>query len=101
MPTFLMISRHSPENCGLYNEKAKKVFLAYMDKMDSWSKKYGIKVLASCSVPHEHLAVMVFEASFDAVQKLSMEPEAMAMGAYTTTEVKAALNREESLKLMR
>jgi len=26
-PTFMVMSRHSPENCGAYNEKARKVFL--------------------------------------------------------------------------
>jgi hypothetical protein len=39
--------------------------------------------------------------SLEAIQKVSMEPEAMAMSAYTTTEVKLAPSVEESIKLMR
>jgi hypothetical protein len=44
MPTFLMISRHSPENCPMFNEKTRKVMMECMDKIDGtseeiWSQK--------------------------------------------------------------
>ena len=101
MPTFLLISKHSPENCAMFNEKAAKTAVAYMNKMDAWSKKYGVKVLATATVPSEHLHVMIGEApNLEALQKLSMEPEAVAMAKYNTTEVRMALNMEESMKIV-
>jgi uncharacterized protein with GYD domain len=101
MPTFLMISKHSPENCPVFNEKVKKTALAYMNKMDAWAKKYGIKVIGTASVFSEHLNIMIFEApDLQAIQKVGMEPEAMAMSAYTHTEVKLALNTEETMKML-
>jgi len=102
MPTFLLISRHSPENCPLFNEKKRKANLAYLDKFDAWSKKYGVKTVGVWSVPNEHLTFMVIEApSLEAFQKVSMEPEAMAVGASETYEVKLALNMEEIVKMLR
>jgi hypothetical protein len=101
MPTFLLISRHSPENCAMFNEKARKTSLAYMNKLDAWSKKYGVKVVATASIVPEHLHVMIIEApNLEAIQKVSMEPEAMAMAAYSTAEIKLALNAEETMKMM-
>jgi uncharacterized protein with GYD domain len=85
----------------MFNEKARKTALAYMNKMDAWTKKYGVKVVATASILPEHLHVMICEApNLEAIQKVSMEPEAMAMGAYSTTEVKLALNMEETMKLL-
>jgi hypothetical protein len=101
MPTFLVIARHSPENCALFNEKARKASLAYMKKLDTWSKKYGVKVVGSADVPSEHLHVMICEAAnLEAFEKLGTEPEVMAMGAYSTIEIKTALNMEEIMKML-
>jgi hypothetical protein len=93
MPTFLLISRHSPENCPLFNEKKRKANTAYLGKLDAWSKKHGVKTVGLWSVPNEHLTFIVFEApSLEAFQKVSMEPEAMAVATSETYEVKLALN---------
>ena len=101
MPTFLLISRHSPENCAMFNEKAKKTAIAYANKMDAWAKKYGVKVAATATVPSEHLFVMIGEApNLEALQKVAMEPEAIAMSTYNTTELKLALSMEESMKMI-
>ena len=101
MTTFLIISRHTPEECPAFNEKAKKVTSAMMNKMDEWTKKYAVKMVGSCTVFNEHLIVMICEApNFEVMQKMMMEPENIAMNAISITEVKAALNMEESLKLM-
>ena len=45
MPTFLMISRHSPENCDAFNEEARKVTMELMGKLEGLVKKHGIKML--------------------------------------------------------
>jgi uncharacterized protein with GYD domain len=102
MPTFLVISKHSPEDCPMFNEKARKVMTVYMNKIDALSKKYGMKMVAACGVPNEHLNVVIIEApNLEVLQKASMEPEVMAMNAYNTIEVKQGLNREESEKMLK
>jgi hypothetical protein len=73
MPIFLVISRHSPENCPMFNEKTRKVYIEYLSKIDGLLKKHGIKNLGGWGVYTEHLTVGVMEApSLDAVQKCSM-----------------------------
>jgi hypothetical protein len=101
MPTFLVISRHSPENSPLFNEKTRKIYLEYLSKIDELLKKYGIKSLGSWHVPNEQLCINVVEApSFDAFYKLGMEPEAIAMSAFETTEAKVAFSTEEVMKML-
>lgn len=101
MPTFLMISRHSPENCGAFNEKVRKAYLELMGKLEGLLEKHGVKMVGSWVVPSEHLNFMVFEApNLDAFQKLSMEPEILAMTAYTTAEIKLAFSTEESIQML-
>ena len=46
MPTFLMISRHSPENCPINNEKMKKITLELPEKMSALEKKHAFEELA-------------------------------------------------------
>jgi hypothetical protein len=102
MPIFLLISRHSPENCPMFNEKARKVYMEYFSKLDGLSKKHGIKNLGGWSVYTEHLSVYVCEApSLDVFNKLGMEPEVLALSAYETYEVKLALSMEEAMKMLR
>lgn len=101
MPIFLMISRHSPENCPMFNEKARKVYMEYMSKLDGLLKKHGIKMLGSWTVYTEHLSVIVFDApSLDAMNKCASDPTIMALSAFETYEVKAALSMEEAVKML-
>ncbi len=70
--------------------------------MDELSKKYGVKMVGAWSVPNEHLDLNVIEApSLEAFQKFMMEPEALAVSASETTEVKVAFNLEEISKMLR
>jgi len=101
MPTFLMISRHSPENCPMFNEKARKLWLEYISKSDELFKKQGAKRIGAWTVPTEHLYVEVLEIpSLEAYQKLGMEPEILAFGAYETYEVKLAYSMEEVAQML-
>jgi hypothetical protein len=102
MPIFLLIGRHSPENCPMFNEKARKVWTEYFSKEDGLLKKHGVKSLGSWIVGTEHLSVGVFEApSLDAFEKLGMEPQVLALTAYMTYEIKLALSMEEVAKMLR
>ena len=42
VPIFLIISRHSFENCPMNNEKMKKMTLELPDKLSGLEKKHGI-----------------------------------------------------------
>jgi hypothetical protein len=102
MPMFLLISRHSPENCPMFNEKARKAFMEYSTKLDGILKKHGVKMLGNWNVPTEHLSVIVFEApSIEDFNKCGMEPAVLALSAYETYEVKLAIGMEEAMKMMR
>jgi hypothetical protein len=102
MPTFLIISRHSPENCPMNNEKMKKLTLELPDKLGGLEKKHGIKRTGVWTVIPEHLVVWVYEApSSEALQKFSMEPEIAKWMAWNTNEIKLAMSLEESNKLLK
>lgn len=101
MPTFLMIFRHSPENCPMFNEKTRKVLIEVTGKYEELLKKHGIKEAGSWSVPTEHLGFTVYEASsVEALQNFGMEPEILAMSAYETVEIKIAITAEEAAKML-
>ncbi|MFH1327327.1 MAG: DUF3303 family protein [Candidatus Bathyarchaeota archaeon] len=102
MPTFLVIQRHSPENCPRHNEKTRKIRLEFMDKAEAIMKKHGVKMVGGWVVHAEHLTVAVFEApSLEAFQKCAMEPEHEKMSAYNTMEVKLAMSIEEATKILK
>ena len=102
MPTFLLISRHSPENCPMFNEKAREVVLEQVTKMEELLKKHGVKMVGLWQVPTEHLVFEVHEApSLEAIQKLGMEPEIARLGAYNTYEMKVATSFEEAIEMVK
>jgi uncharacterized protein (DUF1330 family) len=101
MPTYLMISKHSPENCPMFNEKTRKVYMDYLSKRDGLLKKHGIKMLGWWNIHLEHLIVAVLEMpSLDAFQKFTMEPEFNALTAFSTYEMKMASTMEEAQKML-
>jgi hypothetical protein len=102
MPTFLIISRHSPENCPLNNEKMKRMTLELPHKLGELEMKHGIRRVGVWTVIPEHLLVWVYEApSSEALQKFSMEHEMVEWMAWNTSEIKLAMSLEESIKLLK
>jgi len=102
MPIFILIARHSPENCPMFNEKARKAVMKLMEKSDELMKKHGVKSLGSWAVYTEHLSFEVYEApSLDAFGKLGMEPEILALSEFETYEIKLASSMEEAAKMLR
>jgi hypothetical protein len=70
--------------------------------MNSLTKKHGIKVIGGWNSIPDHLIVTVYDApNLDAVMKFSMEPEVMTWMGYHTTETKAVMTLEESMKLLK
>ena len=96
MPTQIAFMRFSPENDPMFNEKARKVFTEYTSKREALLKKHGVKSLGGWVIAHEHLLISVLEGSLDAIQRLSMEPENVALNAYATYETKIASSAIDS-----
>jgi hypothetical protein len=102
MPIFLIISRHSAENCPLNNEKMKTMTLELPAKLVGLEKKHRVNRIGAWTVVPEHLLIWVYEApSSDALQEFSMEPEIVKWMAWNTSEIKLAMSLEESMKLLR
>lgn len=101
MPTFMIILRHSPENCDWVNEKSRKATLEFMGKVDELMKKHGIKMLGAWTMdPAGHQSFWAVEApSVEALQKFGMEPETLATSAYRTMDIKIVMSFEEEMKL--
>jgi len=101
MPTFMVIARHSPENCDWFNEKSRKVTLEFVGKSDKLLKKHGVKMVGAwTSEPAGHQSFVVFEApSVEAFQKFNMEPKILALSAYRTFETTTVISMEEEMKL--
>jgi len=99
LPTFSLISKHSPENCPSFNEKAKDTFINAFDKSEELAAKHDVKMVRSWTIPTEHVYYMIFDApSLEAFNDFGMEPDTLAMTAFHTTEVKIVTNLEEKVK---
>ena len=102
MPTFLLISKHSPENCPSFNEKSKKAFINSFDRSEELAAKHNVKMVGSWTIPTEHIYYMVFDApSLDAFNDFGMEPDILAMAAFHTAEVKIVTNLKEKVKKLK
>ena len=102
MATFLLISKHSPENCPMFNARARKAYMDFMEKSDALMKKHKVKLLASAQVPNEHSSYDIYEApSFEAFDELGMEPAIIAIGEFATMEIKPAMSPEEAMQMFK
>jgi hypothetical protein len=101
MLTFLLIYRHTPENCAFVNARSAKIYAEAMSKLKEFEAKHGVKMVGGWNVATEHLSVQVFEApNFEAFQAMSMEPENMALSSVDTIEIKQAMSFEEAMQMV-
>lgn len=101
IPTFLIISRHSPENCPINNEKMKKLTLELPKKLGTLEKKHDLKRVGVWAVIPEHLTVWVYEApNSESLQAFSMEPDMIKWMAWNVNEIKLAVTLEENCRLL-
>ncbi len=102
MPTFLVISKHSPENCWRFNKEAKKVHLDLAGNLEELLKKYSIKMLGCWFVLFEHTLYEVYDApSLEAFEKMSQEPEIVNWSAFNTVEIKLVSTLEEVMGILK
>lgn len=101
MAIFLIISRHSPENCPLNNKEMKEITLQLPEKLGDLEKKHGIKRIGAWTVIPEHLTVWVYEApSSERLLEFSMEETMVKWMSWNTSEIKLAMSLEESMKFL-
>ena len=102
MPIYIVTSGHSPSNCPIHNEKARKMFLESATKLGELTKKHGIKVLGNYGVIPEHKNYLIVEAnSADAFQKAMNEPDMIKWLGYNMTEIKLAIPTDEVIKMLK
>ena len=102
MTIMLVFFKHTPENCPMFNEKTRKLFLEYDKKAGGLMKKHGIKNLGEYTVPNEHLTIGIYEApSIEVFNEFAMEPEIITRGSYETAELKSAMSMEEVMKMLK
>ena len=102
MPTFLLISRHAPESCWMFNEKTRQIHLNLLNKLESFLKKYNIALLGAWFVLPEHTLYEVFDApGLDAFQKMAMEPEIVQWSAFNTMEIKMVATVNDVMGLLK
>jgi L-rhamnose mutarotase len=101
MPTFLLISRHAPESCWMFNEKTRQIHVNLLNKLESLLKKYSINLLGAWFVLPEHTLYEVFDApSLEAFQKMAMEPEIVQWSAFNTMEIKMVATVDDVKRLL-
>jgi L-rhamnose mutarotase len=102
MPTFLLISRHAPESCWMFNEKTRQIHVNLLNKLGSLLTKYNITQLGAWFVLPEHSLYEVFDApSLEAFQKMAMEPEIVQWSAFNTMEIKLVATVDDVKKLLK
>jgi L-rhamnose mutarotase len=101
MPTFLLISRHAPESCWMFNEKTRQIHINLLNKLESLMKKYNISLLGAWFALSEHTLYEVFNApTLEAFQKMAMEPEIVQWSAFNTMEIKLVATIDDVQRLL-
>jgi L-rhamnose mutarotase len=88
MPTFLLISRHNPESCWIFNEKNRQIHVNLFNQLESLLAKYHITMIGCWFDIPGHTLYEVYDApSAETFQKLGMEPEIMQWSSFNTMEI--------------
>ena len=102
MVRFVLITKHSPEDCPMFNAKALKVYMEAMEKMDALMKKHKVKLVGAAEVPNEHSTYEIYDApTFEDFDKLGMEPAIIALGQFITMEIKPAMSPEDMEQMLK
>jgi L-rhamnose mutarotase len=102
MPTFLLISRHAPERCWMFDAKSKQIHRNLLDKLESLLKKYQITLLGCWFDLPGHALYEVYDApSLEAFQKMSMEPEIVQWSSFNTMEIKLVSTLDDVMTVLK
>jgi hypothetical protein len=99
MPTYLIISKHSPTECPMHNSKMRKLAEDVSKRSEELNKKFGCKDVGSWNDFLGHTLYVVIEApSAEALQKTMMDPIMVEWLAHNETEIKMIMTEEEAAK---
>jgi hypothetical protein len=98
----MQISKHSPENCPAFEAKYRAVAVNGLEKMESLAAKHKVKVVGGWTDHPGHTVYIVYDTpSMDNLMGFSMEPEMMAIMAFSTSETKLLITLKETLALIK
>jgi hypothetical protein len=101
MPTFLLISRHSPESCWMFNEKNRRIHIDLFNALDSILKKYQISLKGCWFDIPGHTLYEVYDApSIEVFQKMGMEPAIAPWSSFNTMQIIMVTPLEEVKEML-
>ncbi|MDD1679945.1 MAG: hypothetical protein LUO93_12275 [Methanomicrobiales archaeon] len=100
-PTFLLISRHNPESCWMFNEKSRQIHQDLFNGLDALLKKYHITLIGCWFDIPGHTLYEVYNApSLDAFQRMGMEPEIARWSSFNTTQIIMVSSLEDIRRML-
>ena len=98
MTLFVVISSHTPDQCPISNEKARKAFGADPAPMMALGQKLGVRPIIGPLISAEHRTFVVMEAPrVEAVREFLVQT---GLVQWNTNEIIHVVTQEESLKEM-
>jgi uncharacterized protein with GYD domain len=100
MAIFIVTSQHSPDNCPIHNEKARKVMQERSPKLEEAIKKHGVKMIGGYVVMPEHKVYFIYDApTSDDFGKAMAEQVVIQWMGENMTEIKRAWTLDEADKM--
>lgn len=102
MPTFIAISRHTPESCWMFNPKTRQIHLNLVNNLENILKKHNVTLLGCWFDLPGHTLYEFYDApSPEAFQKMAMEPEILQWSSFNTMEIKMVSTLDDVMKLLK
>ncbi len=92
----MRISRHSPDNCPMFEAKYKDTFLNVVERHEALAAKHGIKIIGAWVDSPAHTVYAVYETpSIEDLIGYTMEPEMVAAMNFQTSEIRPLTTTKE------
>ncbi len=92
----MRISKHSPDNCPMFEARYKDVFLKVVEKHEMLAEKHGIKIIGAWVDSPAHTVYSVYDTpSIENLIDYTMEPEMVAAMNFQTSEIRALTPTKE------
>jgi hypothetical protein len=102
MPTFMVISRHAPESCWMFNERTRQVHVNLVSKLESLLKKYKVTLLGCWFDLPGHTLYEFYDApSGEVFEMMSREPEILQWSSFNTMEIKMVVGLEDVKRMLK
>jgi hypothetical protein len=102
MPTFLVISRHTPESCWMHNAATRQIHLNLANNLESLLKKYTISLLGCWFDLPGHTLYEFYDApTLEAFQKMAAEPEILQWSSFNTMEINMVNSFDDVMMMLK